>query len=436
VLSPLHGIASRHDLPLPFSFVLAGGAAALLISFVVLLSAWRRPRFTSSGGLELPRLTAVVDRPAVRWTARVLVLALYAWVGLALAGGEDRLTNPVFGFVYVWMWVGLIPVSLALGPLWRATNPLRTVHGGLCRLARVDPEDGLLNQPSGLGVWPAAAGAFGFAWLELVQPDRTTLGVLRLWALAWLVVLIVGAVIFGSGWIGAADVFEAYATAVSHLSPVQWVDSRLRLVNPLAALTNWRAPPGAVGLVAALLGSTAFDSLQNTSWWIQTVQRSTLGPLPWSTAGLAAMTAVVLGTFSLSARWMGRYSDRPAAAYPRVMAPSLVPIVIGYAIAHYATLLLVEGQRTAVGLSDPLGRGWNVFGTAGMAVHTGIFAFPALIAVVQLAAIVGGHLFGIVTAHELAVRTLPPGRALAAQWPMLGVMIGYTIAGLVLLFSP
>ena len=436
MLIPLHGIASRHDLPLPFSFVLAGGAAALLISFVVLVFAWRRPRFTAGGGRELPWLTAVLNRPAVGWAARLPVLALYAWVGLALAAGEDRLTNPVFGFVYAWLWVGLIPVSLLLGPVWRATNPLRTLHHGLCRLARVDPEDGVLGLPTGLGVWPAALGAFGFAWLELVQPDRTTLSVLRLWAVAWLVVLIVGAVVFGSGWIGAADVFEAYATTVSQLSPVQWVDSRLRLVNPLAALTTWRAPPGAVALVAALLGSTAFDSLQNTSWWLQTVQGSAVGPAPWSTAGLAVTIAVVLISFSAAAWWMGRYGDLPAGAYPRRMAPSLVPIVIGYAVAHYATLLLVEGQQTAINLSDPLGRGWNVFGSAGLTVNTAFFAFPGVIAVIQLLAIVGGHLLGIVSAHELAVRELPPEHMLAGQWPMLVVMIGYTTAGLVLLFSP
>ena len=442
MLIPLHGIGSRHDLPLPFSFVLAGAGAALLVSFVVLIYAWRRPRFGSGGGRELPRLTAALRRPGVGWAARLLVLALYAWVGLALAGGEDRLTNPVFGFVYVWMWVGLVPVSLLLGPFWRATNPLRTLHRGLCVLARVDPEEGVLTLPVRLGVWPAALGAFGFAWLELVQPDRTTLSVLRLWAAAWLVVLIVGAVVFGSRWIAAADVFEAYATAVSQLSPVHWVDSRLRLINPLAALTSWRAPPGAVGLVAALLGSTAFDSLQNTSWWIQTTQRSAVGPVPWSTAGLATVIVVVLVSFVLAARWMGRYAGRPATAYPRLMAPSLVPIVVGYAVAHYATLLVVEGQRTAINLVDPLGRGWNLArglnmaGSAATGVDTAIYAFPGLIAVIQLGAIVGGHLLGIVCAHELAVRELPPGRMLAGQWPMVVVMIGYTTAGLVLLFSP
>jgi len=206
---PLHGIASRHDLPLPFSFVVIGAVLALTISFVILIFAWRQPRFDRVGGRPMPRLTAVVDHPITRLVARVVVLAAYVWAGLALMAGQDLLTNPVFGFVYVWMWVGLVPISLLLGQFWRATNPLRTIHRGLCALARVDPGQGLVALPPKVGVWPAAAGLFGFAWLELVQPDRTTLAVLRLWALAWLVILVLGAIVFGQRWIGAADPFEA-----------------------------------------------------------------------------------------------------------------------------------------------------------------------------------------------------------------------------------
>lgn len=436
MLIPLHGIASRHDLPLPFSYVVTGAALALAVSFVVLLLAWRRPRFTRVGGVELPRLTRVVDAPVTRVVAQVVVLAAYAWAALALMAGQDLLTNPVFGFVYVWVWVGLIPVSLLLGQFWRATNPLRTVHRLLCALARVDPEVGLLPLPRRLGVWPAALGLFAFTWLELVQPDRTTLAVLRVWALAWFVLLVLGAILFGARWIGAADPFEAYARSVAQLSPWRRVGDTLRLVNPLAGLTAWRPPPGAVGVVAALLGSTAFDSFANTSWWISTVQSSDVVTVVWATGGLAVMILVVLVTFALAAAWMGRYGDRPARDYPRLMAGSVVPIVIGYAVAHYLTLLVSEGQRTAILWSDPLGRGWDVFGSAGMGVNNAIFAHPTAIAVVQAGAIVVGHVVGIVCAHEKAVALLPERAALRGQWPMLVVMVGYTCAGLLLLFSP
>ena len=436
MLVPLHGIASRHDLPLPFSFVVVGAALALTLSFVVLLLAWRQPRFTRIGGRALPGLTRAVDHRATRLVARLLVLAAYAWAGLALLAGQDLLTNPIFGFVFVWVWVGLVPISLLFGGFWRATNPLRTVHAALCRLARTDPEQGLLRLPARLGVWPAALALFGFAWLELVQPDRTTLAVLRVWVLAWLVLGVLGAIVFGRSWISAADPFENYAETVAQLSPWARVRRTLRLANPLAHLSHWRAPPGAVGVVAALLGSTAFDSFANSSFWISTVQSSAVPTVVWDTLGLLTMILIVLGSFSLAAAWMGRYGDRPAAAYPRLMVPSVVPIVIGYAIAHYATLLIVEGQRTAINWSDPLGQGWNVFGSAEMGVNAAIFNHPTAIALIQLVAIVAGHILGIVCAHELAVRLLPAEHALAGQLPMLAVMVGYTCAGLLLLFSP
>ena len=436
MLIPLHGIASRRDLPLPFSFVVIGAVLALVISFAILIYAWRQPRFERVGGRPMPGLTAVVDHPIVRLIARVLVLATYLWAGLAMMAGQDLLTNPIFGFVYVWMWVGLVPISLLLGQFWRATNPLRTIHRGLCALARVDPEQGLVTLPSRVGVWPAAAGLFGFGWLELVQPDRTTLAVLRLWALAWLVILVLGAIVFGQRWIGAADPFEAYASTLAQMSIWRLVGDQLRLVNPLAGLNAWRAPPGATAVVAALLGSTAFDSFTNTSWWIGAVQSSNVPTVVWATGGLLIMIIIVFVSFSLATAWMGHYGNRPAAEYPRLMVGSLLPIVLGYVVAHYATLLIVEGQRTAINFSDPLGRGWNVFGSAEMGVNSAIFNHPMAIAMVQLCAIVGGHVFGIVCAHEKAVVLLPPDRAVRGQWPLLLVMIGYTCAGLLLLFSP
>jgi hypothetical protein len=88
------------------------------------------------------------------------------------------------------------------------------IHRGLCAVARIDREQGLLTLPAGIGL-AGSGGPVCFGWLELVQPDRTTLPVLRLWALAWLVILIVGAIVFGQRWIGAADPFKVYASTLA-----------------------------------------------------------------------------------------------------------------------------------------------------------------------------------------------------------------------------
>jgi hypothetical protein len=298
---------------------------------------------------------------------------------------------------------------------------------------------GLVSLPRWVGVWPAAVTLFGFGWLELIQPDRATLPVLRLWAVAWLVVVVLGAVLFGSRWIAAADPFETYASVLAQLSPLRRVEGQLRLVRPLAGLNAWRPPPGATAVVAVLLGSTAYDSFANTTWWIQTVQSSEVSSLVWGTGGLTTMIGIVFVSFSLAALWMVRYGrDREMRAvdYPRLMAGSVVPIAIGYAVAHYATLLIIEGQRTAINMSDPLGRGWNVFGTAEMGVNSAIYNHITVIALVQLAAIVLGHIVGIVSAHEKSLALLRPEHGLAGQLPMLAVMVCYTCAGLLLLFSP
>jgi hypothetical protein len=439
VLVPLHGIGTRHDLPLPFSFVVVGAAAALVLSFLILFFAWRQPRFLSPGGMVLSALTRVIDAPAFRWTMRALMLAAFVWAGLGLFAGQDQLTNPIFGFVYVWMWVGLVPLSILLGTFWRVLNPIRTIHRGLSALARVDRRHGLIDLGDRIGVWPASVGLFGFAWLELIEPDRTALAVVRVWALVWLVALIIGAVIFGDRWIGAADPFEVYATTVAQISPWRRVQHELRLVNPLAGLSSWDPPPGSAAVVATLLGSTAYDSFTNNSRWIQTVQSSDLSPLLWGTGGLLTMIAIVGITFSLASLWMHRFRRNAALRpgdFPRLMAGSVVPIVIGYAIAHYFTLLVVEGQRTAINWSDPIGLGWNVFGSAQMGVDQSIFNHPTAVAMVQVAAIVGGHLVGIIVAHERSLQLVEPCHALPAQVPMLAVMIFYTCSGLLLLFSP
>ena len=425
---PLHGLGSRQDLPLPFEFVLLGAAVALVVSFAVLVAAWRRPRYTRPAGLALPGLTRLVDAAPARAGVRIVALALYAWMAMALWFGQDRVTNPIFGFVFVWVWVGLVPLSLLFGPLWRRANPLRTLarfalapRGPLCPL-----RDATWRR---IGILPGVLTLLGFAWLELVQPDNNTLLVLRWWASAWLVVVLGGAVLFGERWVAAVDPFEVFAERVATLSPWQRVDDVVHLTDPLRHAATADRPRGAAWVTCTLLGITAYDSFTNTTGWVGWVQTSALPREWWGTGGLLAMTLLVTLTFAVAAR-------ATAAGWADAAAASLVPIVVGYSFAHYLSLLVIEGQRTAILASDPLGLGWNVFGTAELGVNTGIFDYPEVVAVIQLAAIVIGHLLGVLLAHDLSLSVLKGRRVIGGQLPMLVLMIGYTCAGLVLLFSP
>lgn len=418
---PLHGIGSRRDLPLPFEFVVAGAGVALIVTFVLLVFAWRHPRWSTPKGVALPRLTRFVDHPLTRWTGRLVALAVFGWTAFALFFGEDRLTNPVFGVVFVWVWVGVVPLSVLAGPIWRALNPLRT----LALVGTLIPGRRPTVPWARIGVWPAALALIAFAWLELVQPANATLPVMRGWVLVWLFVGVAGGALLGDSWIAAVDPFEAYATTCSRLSVWQRYDGTIHLVNPLRNAATWRPPAGTLAVVAALLGSTAFDSFGASTWWIRHTQTSAVPSWIWGTLGLLVGVLFVAATFWIGARALGRNA-------PHRLSPSLVPLVVGYAMGHYFSMLVIEGQRTAIQWSDPLSRGWNVFGTAEWGINTWLFEQPAFTAVVQLCSIVGGHVVGVVLAHDLSVRQ---GARLAAQLPLLVVMLGYTVGGLILLFN-
>ena len=274
-----HGIGGARDLPIPAAYAIAGAGAALAISFIVLALAWRTPRFDGvNGGRPAPSwLSRVVDSPVFGTTLRVLGMAFFLYVGWAAVAGPDLLVNPTFGVFYVILWVGLVPASLAFGPFYKAVNPVRTLHLLFSKATGGDPERGMLPLPPRIGLWPAAVGLFAFVWFELVYPQSTYLGPLRLWVAVYIAVVVLGAAVFGSGWIDRADPFEAYSTLVGRLSFFgRRPDGTLVLRSPLNNLDGTPPWPGLVGVIAVLFGSTAFDSFKDSTVWLQFSQSSSV----------------------------------------------------------------------------------------------------------------------------------------------------------------
>ena len=76
-----------------------------------------------------------------------------------------------------------------------------------------------------------------------------------------------------------------------------------------------------------------------------------------ATLGLLGVAALLGLLLLVCARWLPGGPARFAAA--------LIPIAGVYFIAHYAAYVLVLGQLAIPLMSDPLDRGWNLFGTAG-----------------------------------------------------------------------
>ncbi|KOG57533.1 hypothetical protein ADK75_03685 [Streptomyces virginiae] len=443
-----HGIGSQHDLPISPFYAFAGAFAALFVSFLALGLLWSTSRFRGErSGLALPvALQRVADAPATRTALRGLGLAAALAVLLyLLLGPDDPAHNPAPGAVYVPLWVGLVPASLLLGPVWRLLNPLRTLHRLLSRALRrpepePEPEPGPASDPdrapdaaparghhplpARLGQWPAAVGLFGFTWLELVAPEPASTTTLLIAITAYATAQLLLAARFGERWFDDGDAFEAYSTLLARLSPLgRRSDGRLVLRNPFHGLDATPERPGLVATVCVLLGSTAYDGFSDNPSWINVLQTSPLGRTPTATLGLLASVALVATLYCLCAA-ATRLVSGPHPGPLTAFAHSLVPIAVGYLIAHYFSLLVVEGPRTvsmALGTDNapeplpPLG--------------------PGGLAALQVIAVVTGHVLGVVAAHDRSVRLFPPAKAVAGQLPLLALMITYTIGGIGLLLN-
>jgi len=433
-----HGIGGAKDLPIPAEYAIAGAGAALAVSFIVLALAWRKPRFDGvDGGRPAPTwLARVVDSPAFSAALRVLGMAFFLYAGWAAVAGPDLLVNPAFGVLYVILWVGIVPASLAFGPFYKAVNPVRTLHLLFSRATGGDPEKGLVAMPARLGYWPAALGLLAFVWLELVYPQSTYLGPVRLWVAIYIALVVLGAALFGSGWIDRADPFEAYSTLVGRLSFFgRRSDGTLVLRSPLNNLDGTPPWPGLVGVVAVLFGSTAFDSFKDSSTWLQYTQSSSMDTTVLNTAMLVVFCVVVAVTFAAATMATGVGEGSVRRALPDQFAHSVVPIIVGYMVAHYLSYFVEVGQQTVVLLSDPLGRGDDLLGTGGWQVNYWLSTHPTFLAVTKVVAVVTGHVLGVIAAHDRAVRLLPPRHQLTGQLPLLFVMVFYTVSGLYLLFG-
>ncbi|NRQ34247.1 hypothetical protein HII36_20670 [Nonomuraea sp. NN258] len=437
-----HGIGSRHDLPIPAFYAFAGALAALLVSFLGLAVLWAESRFRGrEAGRALPEpLRRLADAPATRTALRALGLLGAAFTLVAaLFGPDDPERNPAATFVYVVFWVGLVPASLLLGPVWRLVNPLRTLHLALSRMLRRSAADSGREPPARLGYWPAAAGLLAFTWLELVAPEPAANASMLAFFGCYAVVHLAGALAYGPRWFDRCDAFEAYSALIGRLAPLgRRADGRLVLRNPFHGLDAVRPAPGLVATVCVMLASTAYDGFSDAPTWVNTLQTAAIGPTATGTLGLLAAVAgvallyaaciAVAGLIGSGARGLGRRGELGAFAH------SLVPIAVGYLVAHYFSLLVIEGQRAFILASDPLDTGLDLFGTAARTVDESVVG-PGTIATVQVLSIVAGHVLGVIAAHDRSVRLFAPARAVAGQIPLFVLMVCYTLGGLTLLLA-
>ena len=379
--------------------------------------------------------------PPLRAAARAVGLALLGlviWAGLA--GDPHPMRNVAPTLVWVVWWVGLSLIAAFVGNVWPLLDPWRTLFDCAEALARRAGGRGLalrLPYPRGLGRWPAVGFLLAFAWFELVYPRASVPSHIAVLALGWSAVTWTGMAVFGRVvWQERADVFALYFAALGRFAPLDaGADSRSLMLRPLGRglIEAYDTLPGTVAFVLAMLATVLFDGLLGGSLW--RLAEHELGSVrldpdghALATAGLVATWLLLLGAYLAACRLAGVPASR--------FALSLIPIAVAYHVAHNLAYLLLRGQELIPLLSDPLGRGWDLFGTAGWAPDLTLVGarFEWYVAV---AAVVAGHVVAIWLAHRLLLQTLPaPWKAVTASLPLTALMVGYTAVSLWVIADP
>ena len=210
------------------------------------------------------------------------------------------------------------------------------------------------------------------------------------------------------------------------------------LRTPLHGINELRGERGLVATVAVMLGSTAYDGFSANLSWATFVQTAAVPAWMLKTAtmlGFFAAVAVTLWLASAASVVLSGKGIQDSFFFVSDFAPSLIPIAGGYVVAHYWSLFVYQAPVGLALLSDPLGTGADLLGTAGITPDDTLVQ-ATLVATIQAVSIVVGHLLAVLAAHERAVSVLDRRSAIVGQIPLMFIMLAYTFAGLTILFAP
>lgn len=440
-----HASEQGFVLLLPTDVYIAAGVASVALTVMALGLLPGAAAAAPFRPLPLPLIRARPRRlPPV--TSTLSALALLALVAAGLYGPRDPLVNRLPLTVWTVWWVGLVALQGLVADHWRWTNPW-TGPGAV--LARLSGTRAPLGYPRRLGRAPGILGFLAFAGFLMADPAPADPARLALVAGAYWLLMLAGLALFGPRWLLRAEGLTMLMRAYRRMAVIGRARGRLAV-----GLPGWqvlKAPPAAPGLglfCLLLLGSGSFDGLNETFWWLgvlginplefpgrSAVTAPTLAGLVAANTGLVAVFALAI----LAGLRIARSPMPPLAAFA-LFAPSILPIALGYHIAHYLTAFLVDGQYVLAALSDPLGTGADLLGLGAFHVTTGFLNTPGPVRIIwlsQAGAVVAGHILAILLAHALAVRAFGSNlRALLSQAPLAGFMVAYTFFGLWLLASP
>jgi hypothetical protein len=451
----LHGFGQRYDLPIALALYLYAAAGVVFISFVLVVL------FTGdqvgAKALQYPRRAVPVLASVARTGWPRIVGGVIGGAGLVavvvtgLFGSSNPLYNPAEYLVWIYFWAGLVILNGLVGNLWHLVNPWAALYDVASKVARLGPVWKLPN----VGVWPAAAAYFCFACLELTTGMANRPWLVAVLALVYSAVTLAGMVLFGrDAWLDHCEGFTVLFGIVGRFSPVEAERDETGSVT-MVYLRPWGVgllKPSATGwdrvvFVILMLSTLAFDGILATPSW----QDFTIALEPvWlplgqfgfffiRTLGLLLLTTaflLVFITFMELVIWLGR-RNVDLKATVSAFALTLVPIALVYNAAHNYSYVVVQSQGLIPLLNDPLQKGWHLWPAVAGLTPSFALAQASTVWYAQVVLIVAGHVVAVYLAHLRAgERFRTAQRALLSQYPMLLLMVLYTMTSLWILAQP
>ncbi len=447
-----HAFGQLYNLPVPFWLYLYGAAAALIISFLVIGYFFNKSsREFNYPKFEIPKnISGLIFQS---WfIAGLKITSLFFFLLTVLTGifGIDSAySNFNMTFFWIVFLLGLTYLTALIGNLWSIINPWKILVE-LGEKLTSQQALGIFNYPRKLSYWPAVVIYFFLIWWELV--GGTSPAKLSILIIQYTLINLTGVIAIGKrNWFSYCEFFSVFFRLISKVAPIEASSGKIYLRPPFVGLVNNKAKHFSLLIfILFMLSSTAFDGFSSTTPWLrlsyrlETIAGSFLGENSLltfqgvKTLGLAVSPIIFLYVYLvlIAIAKVFTASRQTVLELSRQFAFTLIPIALVYNIAHYYTLLLTEGQHIIRLISDPFGYGWNLFNTANFAPNIGIvganFVWHS-----QVLAILLGHVVAVFLAHLVSLRIFPSHqKALISQFPMLALMVIYTVTGLWILSQP
>ena len=457
----LHGFGQRYDLPASLALYLFAAGGVVVVSFVlVVLFAGDQ---AGAKAIQYPRRAVAFLLPIARspWPrivgGTIGVLGLAAIVITGLFGSPDATKNPAEYLTWIYFWAATVILSGLVGNLWYLLNPWAAIYDGLRRLGLPSPplRGGAPHKVVSAGIWPAVVAYILFACLELTTGMANRPWLVGSLALLYSAVTLAGMILFGRDeWLEHCEAFTVLFGIVGRFSPVEAER------DPEGRITAVYLRPWGVGLlqqsatgwdrvlfVILMLSTLAFDGVEATPAWQDFT--ITLEPLwlplgAWGfflvkTTGLVLLTGAFLLIFIAFMELVIYFGNRKVDLTATVTAfvLTLVPIALVYNAAHNYSYVMVQSQGLIPLLSDPLAKGWLLWPAVAGYKPSFALAQASTVWFAQIVLIVIGHVIAVYLSHLKAGEKFRTAqRALLSQYPMLLLMVLYTMTSLWILAQP